>query len=598
MIAKVLGAGGGWSGKVEYLYEGKLEERLATEKKAEVILHSPNIRVPYDHTDKAGRQRMKADFIAQAQSHKWASKKDKTIGEHVLSFTPQDMRALGTKDGMRQVADEYVKLLGLDKTQYVAILHKDTDNPHLHIVFNRVTNDLKKYKDSHERRRALAAAVALSQKHGLSLVGGLKPAQEDYRTKTMRAGMDDLKELQAQRPLLSEARNMHHLGKIAEKQGLTLETQGDRIVLDQQKYKLSDLEAMFQANRNTAALARVAQKKESKASGAAVESEPNAAAAFEPHPLIRDATSMSGLEKTAAHRGIDIGIEAEHVSLDGKTYPLREVQALLADNERKETAYRIANGLPEKPNIGSTSAGPDSNLIKQPTADIVRLQSAMPKDPETEAYLAEYNVKSVALQTATDLAGLEKLCKQEGAFFAVGEYFTRVGDHSLRNDWVEEVMAANAQRQQSRPIQTTASVETHPQNPTEIAPLPVEQTGQAPLSIKTDRAGDLETETIRETTRVRMSDVQDMPYLNRTNHPGPEYDHRQAAAPEGGKKAQDRLLLDGQPERMVSMKTGYAREEKKPYRGSRRKGGKKTPDHELKIGKLKLSTDKSNRMKL
>lgn len=591
MIAKVLGAGGGWSGKVEYLYEGKLEERQATEKKAEVILHSPNIRVPYDHTDKAGRQRMKADFIAQAQSHKWASKKDKTIGEHVLSFTPEDMRALGSKDGMRQVADEYVKLLGLDKTQHVAILHKDTDNPHLHIVFNRVTNNLKKYKDSHERRRALAAAVALSQKHGLSLVGGLKPAKEDYRTKKMRASMDDLKELQAQRPLLSEARNLHHLGKIAEKQGLTLETQGDRIVLDQQKYKLSDLEAMFQANRNTAALAKVAQKKEGKAPGA--ESEPNAAPAFEPHPLMRDATSMSGLEKTAAHRGIDIRIEAEHVSLDGKIYPLREVQALLAENERKETAYRIANGLPEIPNVVSTSAG---------TVDIARLQSAMPKDPEREAYLAEYNVKSVALQTATDLAGLEKLCKREGAFFAVGEYFTRVGDHSLRNDWVEEIMAENAKRQQSQPIQTTASEETHPQNPTEIVPLPVEQKGQAPLSVKTDRAGDVETEGVRETTRVRMSDVQDMPYLNRTNHPGREYDHRQAAAPEGqpegGKKAQDRPLLGSKSERMVSMKTGYAKENKKPYRGSRRKGGKKTPDHELKIGKLKLSTDKSNRMKL
>ena len=140
-----------------------------------------------------------------------------------------------------------------------------------------------------------------------------------------------------------------------------------------------------------------------------------------------------------------------------------------ADNERNETAYRIANGLPEKPNVGSTSAEPDSNLNKHPTADIARLHSAMPKDPETEAYLAEYNVKSVALQTATDLAGLEKLCKREGAFFAVGEYFTRVGDHSLRNDWVEEVMAANAQRQQSRPIRTTTSQETHRQNPTEIA---------------------------------------------------------------------------------------------------------------------------------
>ncbi len=453
MIAKALGAGGGWSGKVEYLYEGKLEERQATDKKAEVILHSANLRVPYGYSDKAGRQRMKVDFIAQARSHKWASKKAKTIGEHVLSFTPEDMRVLGTKNGMHQVAGEYVRLLGLDKTQHVAILHQDTDNPHLHIVFNRVTDEGKKYKDSHERRRALAAAVALSQKHGLSLVGDLKPASVDYRTKAMRAGMKDLQALRAERPILSEARNLRHLGKLAEKQALTIEDRGDSIILDKQPYKLSDLEAMFQANRDAAALAKAVQEKEAQKIGekekAISKAEQKAAPAPEPHPLMRDATSVADLEKTALHRGIRFGLEKEHVSLDGKEYPLAAVEAMMVENGQRAAKHQapaeqkilhIKSTLPPTEVAALAGKDPLPQQKSEPQAEIVR---------DGYAELLENMRRDVPiLQTATSVAEVVRMAIQQGIFYERDqEWGTTIGERTIHNRGIEEIVACNAAEQ-------------------------------------------------------------------------------------------------------------------------------------------------------
>lgn len=373
MIAKALGAGGGWSGKVEYLYEGKLEERQVKDKLAEVILHSDNVRVPYEYSDKVGRQRMKADFIAQAQSHKWASKKDKTIGEHVLSFTAEDMRVLGNKSGMRQVAGEYVKMLGLDKTQHVAILHKDTDNPHLHIVFNRVTDDGKKYKDSHERRRALAASVALSQKHGLSLVGNLKPAAQDHRTKAMRAGMEDLKALQAKRPILSQARNLLHLSKLADKQGLAFEDKGDRITLDSQKYKLSDLNAMFQANRDAAATAKKAAAKKAESPAPAQDVKQQPLRAQEREELFR-ALSMGHLAAKAERMGIAVQKGREHITLNGERHLTKDIEQKVARNFERSTETRReeSNRIDLKPTSGKVAQ--QNQKAIQDKADIAAIE--------------------------------------------------------------------------------------------------------------------------------------------------------------------------------------------------------------------------------
>ncbi|GHB87345.1 relaxase/mobilization nuclease domain-containing protein [Persicitalea jodogahamensis] len=597
MIAKTLGAGGGWSGKVEYLYEGKLEERQATDKRAEVILHSENVRVPYDHSDKAGRQRMKADFIAQAQSYKWASKKDKTIGEHVLSFTPEDMRTLRNKEGVRQVASEYVKLLGLEKTQHVAILHQDTDNPHLHIVFNRVTNEGKKYKDSHERRRALAAAVALSQKHGLHLVGDLKPAAADHRTKTMRAGMDDLKELQAERPILSQARNLRHLEKLAEKQGLTMEDKGDRIILDEQEYKLSDLNAMFQANRNAASKTKVTQDKAVKIGQASeiLEAPPQPSVPTEKPardgyaeymeevrrdiPILQIAISVTEVERMATQQGIAYERDQEWGTTIGeRTVSNRIVDEILVRNatELKAAAERLA-GL-------EAELAHEQQPLVQSALELKNTQPVQKEEmgPETASSSTQEEMPGLPiLNQAVSRWHLKELAqKDEIDYHENPDQGIRLGEYAISDQALDAQLGANRdnyERQRYEEIrQSLGEVgKAHRHGQTVLA------TGECEYRCAEKQREALKKAGVEYNKDGTISFSKD----------SPEYQQHQK---------DQRLALDqGYIGRMISNEQDLAQENRREYKGNRRRqGSRRAPDHKQKIGKLKLSTDKSKKMRL
>jgi hypothetical protein len=45
------------------------------------------------------------------------------------------------------ITNQYIKDAGLNDTQYVAISHQDTDNFHIHLVFNRCMNNRILYDD-------------------------------------------------------------------------------------------------------------------------------------------------------------------------------------------------------------------------------------------------------------------------------------------------------------------------------------------------------------------------------------------------------------------------------------------------------------------
>lgn len=558
MIAKVLGAGGGWSGKIEYLYEGKLATRQASDKRAEVILHSDNVRVPRDLFDKAGRQAMKADFIFQSQSHRLANRNDKTIGEHVLSFTTEDMRALRNKNGMHQVASEYVKLLGLDKTQHVAILHQDTDNPHLHIVFNRVINEGKKYKDSHEKRRALAAAVVLSQKYGLHLVGNLKPAAEDRRTKTMRAGMEDLRKLQQTLPIFFDALNMRHLHKLAEKEGMVaLNEKGDRIMIEGQEYKRSDLEAMFQANRNAAALAKNA-KTEELAAGI-------------------DAARVNDLERQAAHGGVDFRQQGTHVSLDGEKYSISVVE--------------------EIPRLNASSlSGTDPALPSSP-----RLAAAV-NEPERDGYaqyLAEVRRDLPILQTAVSFEEIEKQAALSGITYQQeGDSYTTIGERTFSDRVIEQIIAENVQwLKEERGAEVSLKIpqpqeENLAKNAQQTVTLQSRLTALEPAELTTLEAATAQEQqtpplTFSRVNRQLESKHANTPALLGVSKDSPEYQQVQR-------------LGQGYVGRMVSQEQDMARENRSQNKGKNkdRQGSKRMPDYQQKIGKLKLSTNKSKKMRL
>jgi type IV secretory pathway VirD2 relaxase len=71
------------------------------------------------------------------------------VGHILLSFSPKDKGRM-TDEFMVQLAKEYMLEIGICNTQYIIVRHDNTDNPHLHIVYNRINNDLKLISVNHD----------------------------------------------------------------------------------------------------------------------------------------------------------------------------------------------------------------------------------------------------------------------------------------------------------------------------------------------------------------------------------------------------------------------------------------------------------------
>lgn len=74
---------------------------------------------------------------------------------------------------MLQIAKDYIKKMGLDKTQWLIVRHYETDKPHCHIVFNMVGNDGKRMESGRNRYKNKRICEALDRKYRLA-----KPKRE------------------------------------------------------------------------------------------------------------------------------------------------------------------------------------------------------------------------------------------------------------------------------------------------------------------------------------------------------------------------------------------------------------------------------------
>lgn len=253
MLAKANATGKGFGGKIDYLYDGKLEDRGAVEKGTKVITHSDNIRVPNGADDKLTRNLMKADFIEQAKQHKdyGKDKNSAFVGEHILSFTADDRKKLDPEK-LRGITEEYIKMAGIDKTQYLAVTHHDTENLHVHILFNRAMNDGTKYKAWKEQNKTLERGVALALEHGFKLVKNQKEVANSKEVVKLRSEMQDIKDLRNSNELLSIARNLLHLEKLCEAKKIPFSKDDLQKTVDfnGKTYQEADLKAVFLLNRN------------------------------------------------------------------------------------------------------------------------------------------------------------------------------------------------------------------------------------------------------------------------------------------------------------------------------------------------------------
>ena len=91
----------------------------------------------------------------------------KPVGHIALSFKPGDKPRL-TDEFMAMIALEYIQMMGIKDTQFIIVRHHNTDNPHCHIVYNRINNEGKLISDRNDYRRNEQVTKALKSKYGLT----------------------------------------------------------------------------------------------------------------------------------------------------------------------------------------------------------------------------------------------------------------------------------------------------------------------------------------------------------------------------------------------------------------------------------------------
>ena len=185
----------------------------------------------------------------------------KPVGHIALSFKPEDAPRL-TDAFMARLAGEYLELMGIRNTQFIVVRHHGTDNPHCHIVFNRVDFDGKVISDSNDFRRNERVTKMLKDKYSLTYSEGKQAvkteklhASERVKYEIYRAVKEALRSADTwkefQNKLLKMGVEMEFKYK-----GNTNEVQGIRFIKDNQSFKGSGIDRSFSWSRLDAALDR------------------------------------------------------------------------------------------------------------------------------------------------------------------------------------------------------------------------------------------------------------------------------------------------------------------------------------------------------
>jgi len=89
------------------------------------------------------------------------------VGHIPISFAPEDRQRM-TDAFMVQLAKEYMEEMGIQNTQYIIVRHHNTDNEHLHIVYNRIDNNLKLISVNNDYKRNIKVCKKLKDTHELT----------------------------------------------------------------------------------------------------------------------------------------------------------------------------------------------------------------------------------------------------------------------------------------------------------------------------------------------------------------------------------------------------------------------------------------------
>lgn len=156
MIGKILKSGS-YGSKVDYVIREKHDKKIFTPDTWKILGSRGMIGEKRSH--------IIASFEAQAMQNPRISN---PAGHITLSFSADDKPKL-SDEKMLKIALDYIKMMGLDKTQFIVVRHYETDKPHCHIVFNMVGDNGKRMESGRNRYKNKKVCEALTKRYRLAL---------------------------------------------------------------------------------------------------------------------------------------------------------------------------------------------------------------------------------------------------------------------------------------------------------------------------------------------------------------------------------------------------------------------------------------------
>ena len=206
------------------------------------------------------------------------------VGHIPLSFSPRDNWRM-TNGFMLNLAKEYMKEMGITNTQYIIVRHHDTSNDHLHIVYNRIDNDLKLISVNNDYRRNIKACKKLKDKYGLTYGKGKEKVNREELNNPDKIkylihdavafvlpyckNENDLQSLLERTGIETELKRRRTTGEI---EGISFRCDGVAFKGSQidRKFSFGNLKKAFEANRKALFEQQEEQKREAETTGKTV----------------------------------------------------------------------------------------------------------------------------------------------------------------------------------------------------------------------------------------------------------------------------------------------------------------------------------------
>ncbi len=181
------------------------------------------------------------------------------LGHIALSFKPEDKPRL-TDEFMAKIAIEYMDLMNIRNTQFILVRHHNTDNPHCHLVYNRIGYDGKVISSQGDYKRNEIATKRLKAKYGLTY------AEDKSKTNVEKLRPDERVKYEihnAVKAALKRSRTWQGFEELLKRQGIGLEfklnrrtgaKEGLSFTKDGLTFKASDIGRQFSYSKLNAQL--------------------------------------------------------------------------------------------------------------------------------------------------------------------------------------------------------------------------------------------------------------------------------------------------------------------------------------------------------